>query len=752
MVQKDAAPAAPLAGGREEDAILLVGNPNVGKSVLFRNLTQRYVTVSNYPGTTVEVVRARASFNGRDASVVDTPGLNDLVPRSDDARVTLDIIGENPDATIVQVADAKNLQRALLLTLQLIELRRPMLLVLNMLDELDERGGRIDAERLSEILGIPVIKTVALRNQGTAELISSLDRARIGRLDGHGPPGAEGNGNGTRAVRPLPVVPPEAHPDPYEANRLRLERVKEILAETYSMAPPPRPSMKVRLGFWAMHPVKGLLFLAAVLLGVFWFVGLFGAGTLVDLLETGGFTQRLNPLAIQVTDRVLPFPHEHATELIGQPIALPVSPAHEVQIGMLEKTTITPDYTIPPGAELTPVQHVFRFIHDLLVGKYGTFTMALSYAFAIVLPIVTTFFLVFSVLEDSGYFPRMAIMLNRGFRSMGLNGKAVLPMILGLGCATMATMTTRILETRKERLVTTMLLALAVPCSAQLGVLLAMMATLSPVGAIAWLGLVVGILLLVGWLSARVFGGETSEFILEIPPIRRPQLANVLVKTLSRLEWYLKEVIPIFVLGTAVLFLLDKLRLLSGIARAGEPLIAGWLGLPAEMANAFLVGFMRRDFGAVYVLDAVQASEPLLTPLQIFVAMVTITLFMPCVATFLMIAREHGGSSTGSVDGSPYRGGRAATDRDGRCPGHLPDVRVRVRSGRHALRPRLPARLAVQPRSLLQLRVRVPRRTAPQIVARQALLALQAAAAAAAGCALGKRARSRRDGQRGVPG
>ncbi len=212
--------------------------------------------------------------------------------------------------------------------------------------------------------------------------------------------------------------------------------------------------------------------------------------------------------------------------------------------------------------------------------------MALSYAIAIVLPIVTTFFLVFSVLEDSGYFPRMAIMVNRAFRIMGLNGKAVLPMILGLGCDTMATMTTRILDTRRERVITTLLLALAVPCSAQLGVLLAMMSVLSPVGAMLWVGLIVGVILLVGWLSSRLFNSDTSDFILEIPPLRRPQLSNVLVKTYSRLNWYLREVIPLFVIGTAILFLLDKLQLLRVITRIGEPLVTGWLGLPSPMTNA----------------------------------------------------------------------------------------------------------------------------------------------------------------------
>lgn len=623
--------------------ILLVGNPNVGKSLLFKNLTNRYVTVSNYPGTTVEVVRARASFNGRSSVVIDTPGINDLQPRSADARVTLDIIGEHDAATIVQVADAKNLRRSLLLTLQLAELRRPMVLVLNMLDELVERGSRIDTRRLSQILGIPVVTSVATINAGTEEIVAALDEARLPHVPSDTSSGdGDRFGSGDATDMSRQILDAWGREDPYEANRIRLERVKEILTETYSMSPPPSPTLRVRLGFWAMEPGKGLAFLAAVLLAVFWFVGLFGAGTLVDLLEVAVFEQRVSPVAIRVVDGILPFPHEHSTELISQPIGVPVTPAHEVVLGTIDKQATTSGYAIPDVVTLTSAQSVLRFLHDLLVGRYGVITMALSYALAIILPIVTTFFLVFSVLEDSGYFPRLAIMLNRTFQKIGLNGKAVLPMILGLGCATMATMTTRILETRKERLITTVLLALAIPCSAQLGVLLAMMATLSPVGAVVWLAIVGSVLLLVGWLSARTFGGETSEFILEIPPMRTPQLANVLVKTGSRIKWYLKEIIPLFIAGTFILFLFDELNLLGGIARAGEPLVSGWLGLPTETANAFIVGFLRRDFGAVYLLDAVSGPNPLMTSHQVFVAMVTITLFMPCFANVLIIAKEHG--------------------------------------------------------------------------------------------------------------
>lgn len=613
------------ASGKPPNAastVLLVGNPNVGKSVLFKNLTNHYVTVSNYPGTTVEIVRAKSHLiQDRPFEVVDTPGINDLSPRTDEGRVSRDIIEGNPAATLVQVSDAKNLRRALLLTLQLGEMGRPLVLVLNMSDELEEIGAQIDAARLSEILGVPVVSTVAVRGTGTRELVEAIESARPPHVD-------------SETLRRFP--------DGYERNCARMEQVNRIMAETYRVVQPKNARLGVRLGFWATHPVKGLLFLSAVLLVMFWFVGLLGAGTLVDTLETALFAQRVNPLVVRGVDRLLPFPHQHAVETIPYTLALPLTPIHQVQILDAARDAVVPAYSLEAATTLTGVQRVMKFLHDFLVGEYGLVTMALSYALAIVFPIVTTFFLLFSVLEDSGYLPRLSIMVNRLFRLMGLNGKAVLPMVLGLGCDTMATMTTRILETRKERIVTTMLLALAVPCSAQLGVLLAMMASISFGAAVFWLVLIAAIMVLTGWLTSRLFPGGPTDFILEIPPLRTPQLSNVLIKTFSRLEWYLKEVIPLFLLGTAILFFLDKLNVLEWLSTLGEPLVKGWLGLPRETSGAFLIGFLRRDFGAVYLLDAATGPNPVLSAHQILVAMVTITLFMPCIATFFMVAKEHG--------------------------------------------------------------------------------------------------------------
>ncbi|HVS03315.1 MAG TPA: FeoB small GTPase domain-containing protein, partial [Thermoanaerobaculia bacterium] len=162
--------------------VLLVGNPNVGKSVLFKNLTGRYVMVSNFPGTTVEIARARGTLGGRAVDVVDTPGVNDLTPSSDEAQVTRRLLARHAGATVVQVADAKNLRRALLLTLQLAELGHPMVLVLNMLDELTARGGHIDVDALSALLGIPVVPAVAIRGLGTPEIAAAVAEAARPRL------------------------------------------------------------------------------------------------------------------------------------------------------------------------------------------------------------------------------------------------------------------------------------------------------------------------------------------------------------------------------------------------------------------------------------------------------------------------------------------------------------------------------------------------------------------------------------------
>ncbi len=600
--------------------LLLIGNPNVGKSLLFGCLTNRYVTVSNYPGTTVEITTAKATIAGQPRLVVDTPGTNGLIPQSDDERVARDMLLTSPDADVVQIGDMSNLRRTLLLSLQLAEHAIPFTLCLNMSDEARERDSEIDPAVVAATLHVPVVATSALRRwnlerlkreavqpkrasvqvaypdaieQGIATILDAIDVSRglaLSILSGdetlrdHLPQHALAELDRIRAdvqrtmAQPLSVVIANA----------RVGAVDRILGTAAERQNEAKSTFRDWLGVKTMHPVWGVPFLALVLYVAWLFVGKFGAGTLVDLVETKIFEEHVNVWA------------KAAVAWIGPP----------------------------------------QFISDLLVGQYGIITMALTYAIAIILPVVITFFIFFGVLEDSGYLPRLAVMLNRIFRRMGLNGKAVLPMVLGLGCDTMATLTTRILETKKEATIVTLLLALGVPCSAQLGVIMAMLGPLAPAATILWLSVILGTIFLVGWAASKVVPGRAGDFILEIPPVRVPKLSNILIKVAARTEWYLKEAVPLFVVGTLLLYLLDALDLLRALQSALAPVVVGALGLPAEAADAFVIGFLRRDYGAAGLF--VMQEKGQLDGIQTVVALTTITLFIPCVANFLVILKERG--------------------------------------------------------------------------------------------------------------
>jgi ferrous iron transport protein B len=610
------------------EKVLLVGNPNVGKSVIFGALTGRYVTVSNYPGTTVEISRGNARLLNRRWQIVDTPGVNNLMPHSEDERVTRDILMEEGGQRIIQVADAKNLRRALLITSELLEMGLPMALVLNMEDEARSLGIQTDVRRLSEILGIPVLTTVATRRKGIDRVVQSLEQLAASTYTERFSPDleeaigaiAERLPDSSLSRRSLAVMllcgdetlalwlnsrVPErdveiieeirrqsqsgyAEPLAYVVNRQRLAKVDEIVGEVLRREPDRAGGGLQRVGNLAMHPVWGIPILAGVMALAYLFVGQLGAGTLVDWAEEEFFGSFVVPAVARAVEAWVPVP----------------------------------------------------LLQDLLVGPYGIFTMAFTYALAIVLPIVGTFFIAFGILEDSGYLPRLAVMVNRAFRLVGLSGKAVLPMMLGLGCDTMATLTTRILDSRKERILVTLLLALGIPCSAQLGVILGMLGGLSPAAVLVWVGIIVLTMLCVGFFASRLIQGEETAFILELPPMRLPQLKNILIKTLARIEWYLKEAVPLFVLATLVLFLLDKTALLGTIQRAAEPVVHSLLGLPPKATEAFLIGFLRRDYGAAGLFAL--AREGALDPRQVLVSLVTITLFVPCIANVLIIVKERG--------------------------------------------------------------------------------------------------------------
>jgi ferrous iron transport protein B len=659
-----------------ERAFVLVGNPNVGKSVFFNQITGRYVTVANYPGTTVEIATGKTDLGGTPYTIIDTPGVNSLVPMSEDEAVTRDILLSQPHAAVLQVADSKNTRRALIVSAQLADLGVPFALALNMSDEADSRGVFVDAEALQSALGVPVTRSVAVRNDGVDSAVNAALKAEqssfrtilpdeieiaAGSIAAALPDDLPRDGRGLAiswlsgdddwirvniepdAIAEIERIRHETENQSTERissriNQARLDQIDRLMDDVSYSNAQETTSWATHLASWSTDPVKGLVVLGLALLATFWFVGLLGAGTAVDTLETLIFGRYLSPAAVTVVDWIFQFPHTHLLEDNEWVLSLPLTPAHEIPITESVKDVLGADYQIPAGVALSWFQIALKFVHDVLVGPYGQFTMALSYGFAIVLPIVGFFFIVFSILEDSGYLPRLAVMSNRIFRVMGLNGKAILPMMLGLGCDTMATMTSRILATTKERVIVTLLLALGVPCSAQLGVILGMVAGTGLAGAVWWIGTVAVVMLLVGWLASKVLPGEESDLILELPALRQPQMGNIVIKTVARVEWYLKEVVPLFMLGTAVLFVLDLVGALSVIERMASPLVQGWLGLPAKATEAFLIGFLRRDYGAAGLL--VLHMDGLLDPIQTVVSLVTITLFVPCIANVFIIAKE----------------------------------------------------------------------------------------------------------------
>lgn len=863
-----------------EAPVLLVGLPNVGKSVFFGALTGTYVAVSNYPGTTVELSHGTSeSLGGR--TVIDTPGTHNLVPMSEDEAVTRDVLLDESASPLLQVGDAKNLVRTLLLAAQLAALGRPRALALNMADEARARGLRIDTELLARELGCPVFLAAAVHREGIdvavetlrtlgttepttpalarvaspvlaeaialvadalpasvpvprealAEWLLSGDRSasqRLEKLAGHeacaraaelaasvqrreGAPFfalvsrdrlqrvqglarravtkdesatreaasdatptakaltvaatafsatfALGHALAAFGTNPAPVTDPLADlgfldfigktlggdlsfASPLAllfgalagvlSLRALLQGAKPgatlwkaagsiffgltayalghlvfVLARHHDGLPPIFLGGAVgllafarmlaggsaadversrELGRATTDRWRGLPALAFALYFAYQFVGVFGAGSAVDALENRFFggvvaeTASLEPTLPSVAPGTAPGtvvlsvePEESGgaavvaytvssdgerlerapdtridiyeasgerAHLTGAGrVAVPASMAHgafaKVWGGWLNRLVFA-------GVHRTGSDFLTRF----LVGPYGLVTMGLTYAIAIVLPVVTTFFFVFSMLEDSGYLPRLAVMANRGLRMLGLNGRAVLPMILGLGCDTMATLTARILETKKERLLVTFLLALGVPCSSQLSVVFALMQRTTTAATVVWVGVVLFTIFVVGYVAARTLPGDPSDFLMELPPLRLPKVGNLASKTLARIEWYLKEAVPLFLAGTLLLFALDAFHLLPLVHRLGEPVVHHVLGFAREngvadrVSEALLVGFLRRDFGAAGLLELARAGH--LSSADVAVSMVTITLFIPCIANVFMVVKEQG--------------------------------------------------------------------------------------------------------------
>jgi len=540
--------------------ILLMGNPNVGKSVIFSRLTGVRVTVSNYPGTTISYTRGFMKLGEETAEVIDVPGTYTLEPSSEAEEIALRMLDDGD--IVINVVNAINLERNLYLTLQLLERGIPVVVALNLWDDTRHRGVHIDLDKLRELLGVPVTPTVAVTGEGIKELAESIPLATS--------PGAPVRSRDERWVAVGSVI----------------DRVQRITHRHHRWFE--------RLEDASVKPLTGGIIALTVLAGAFFLIRFIGEGLIGYVLD---------PLF----------------NYLWAPVVLKLS-------------------SLMGGG---------GFLHDVVVGKviggdisfvesFGLLSSGLYVPFAMVLPYIVSFYLVLGLLEDTGYLPRLAVLMDTVMHRLGLHGYAIIPTLLGLGCNVPAVLATRILESKRERLIAATLISIAVPCAA----LQAMIFGLVGQHGGQYVAIVYGTLFVVwiilGVILNRVVRGFSPELLIEIPPYRLPPWRTVLQKLWMRTYGFLAEAIPIILGAVVVINILYFFGVFDAIANFTAPVVSGLLGLPREAVTALVIGFLRKDV-------ALGMLAPLaLSAKQLVVGSVVLAMFFPCIATFVVLLRELG--------------------------------------------------------------------------------------------------------------
>ena len=529
--------------------MVLVGNPNVGKSAIFTALSGTYAEISNFPGTTVEAISGR--WNER--PLLDAPGTYGLGEHNEEERITTGLVEQA--ATIVNVVDAAHLDRDLFLTLQLAETGVPMVIALNLMDEARQAGNEPDPVELERRLGVPVVPTVAVKGEGIDELAAAIERARPGAASLNGADDPERR----RAANELygQVVGAE------EKNRWFADWLNKASVTLH----------------W------GIPMIVLALTGIYYLVGVAVAQNLVGFTEARLGQEMWEPFVQSIFDLTG----------FGGPI------------------------------------------REILVGEFGLLTMTVTYIVFLLAPLVAAFYFALALLEDSGFLPRIATLVDRLLGTIGLNGRAVIPIILGFGCVTMGTITTRLLATKREKTIATALLNFAIPCSAQLAVIAALLAGFGGGWVFAYAAIIFAMLVFVGTVLDRMIPGTSTPLLIELPPLRWPRPKAVLKKTLTKGYWFMQEATPWFAAGALIVSILQVTGGLALWERLFRPMMVSWLRLPPESARAIVMGLIRRDYGAAGLYDMG------LTAPQALIALVVITLFVPCVASIMVMAKEHGG-------------------------------------------------------------------------------------------------------------
>lgn len=607
----------------EAPSIMIVGLPNTGKTQIFNNLTGEYGVVANYPSTTIEMHSGLAGIGNTTYQIVDTPGFHGLYIHSEEELAIREMIVTSRPKLLIQCIDANRLKQSLYLTADLMELGIPMVISLNAVDETTRKGVKIKAGKLSSLLDIPVIETVATEGRGTADLKKAVDHASTGK-------------NLVRYHEPIEEK--IALVEKYLSDSVPFERKAALLLIQHdpyiyqddAWIPPSIDRDELRtLTLDLRSTFHGNISKAVNQKRnqwVDWIVN--------EVVQRSGFriAKVAEVLAAVSRKPITGIPILIGVLIVGYLLVVHVAGALEAGLTMIMSDPLTGlvDRALPSG-----------LFEDFLIGQYGVLTLGIFTAIGTVLPVLSVFFLLFGLMEDVGYLPNLAILVKRVLNKIGLSGKSIMPLVLGFGCKTMATLTARSIPSRKEKLIAIYLIAFAIPCSAQLGL---NMAILGKAGVSAFL-ITIFFLLLVeigagSILNRLIKNDQRTNFIQELPDFRLPNIKALFKKTYYRLVWFLKESLLIFIIAAVVLFFLDLSGVLGAMKSVLQPVVVGWLGLPIDMVDALILTMARHEVGAGIILNMSDAG--LLDFTQSIIAVVITTMFIPCIANIVAMFKEIG--------------------------------------------------------------------------------------------------------------
>jgi ferrous iron transport protein B len=620
-------------GKNKNIVIALAGNANVGKSVVFNELTGSNQIIGNWPGKTVERAEGKLHFEGQDIDVIDLPGIYSFSTYSMEEIVSREYIAfEKPDV-VINVVDASVLERNLFFTIQLKEMNVPMVVCVNQIDLAKQKGIIIDTEKLEAALGVPVVATVAIRGEGLHELMEVATQVAYNKNKNRETTLEYGAEVENRIKTLTDLIESKnldlGYPSRWVAIKL-LENDIEIrkLVESKSRDTV-NTSFKLASEIEDIHKEPSF----AVIASERYFIAnqfAHGAQLQSDIKIT--FSERLDRL---VTHRVLGY--FVSALVVG---------------GLLLWTFIVGDFFS------NLLTSAFGFFHPvdpkisgslvtiLYNGAFGGIVAGVT----LVLPFVIPFYLMLSLIENSGILTRVAFMMDSAMHKIGLHGKALIPMILGYGCNVPAIESTRILETRRERLLAAFAITFA-PCAARTIVILGLVAVFVSVWwALALYVIDIAVMFILGRIALKVVPGETSGLIMEMHTFKVPSLSVAAKQTWSRTKSLIYVVFPIYIIGSALIQGLYAIGVLTPIANFLAPITVVWLGLPVIAGVVLIFGAVRKEFTLLMLVALFGTNlAAILTPIQFIILALVSMLFIPCLATLTILLREFGWKATASI-------------------------------------------------------------------------------------------------------